>query len=38
MVGQVYIALKQESQKEDFANLVQADLQEVKINLSDESK
>ena len=37
MVGQVYSALKQESRKGDFVNLVQADLQEVKINLSDES-
>ena len=37
MVGQVYSALKQESRKGDFVNLVQADLKEVKINLSDES-
>ena len=37
MVGQVYSALKQESWKGDFVNLVQADLQEVKINPSDES-
>ena len=36
MIRKVYNALKQESRRGDFVELVQADLQEIKLNMNDQ--